>query len=115
MANTITFQEKPLSIGDVVAVEYKIKEGEKFRIQEFKGTLLKIGGSSDATRTITVRKMSKAGIGIERIFPLSSPFISEIKLSKKSNYSKAKLYFIRDLSEKAIRRKLYRGQQNVTA
>jgi large subunit ribosomal protein L19 len=57
---------------------------------------------------ITVRKISKSGTGVERIFPMSSPFIADIKVEKKSTFSKARAYFVRDLSQKKIRQKLYR-------
>ncbi len=107
MANMISYNDKNFAVGDTIAISYKIKEGNKFRIQEFKGILMKVKGADDANRMITVRKVSKDGIGIERIIPLSSPFIADIKLEKKSNYQKSKLYFVRDLSDSQIRRKLY--------
>jgi large subunit ribosomal protein L19 len=56
---------------------------------------------------ITVRKIAKSGTGVERIFPLSSPSIADIKVTKKSHFTKARAYFIRDLSAKKMRRKLY--------
>ena len=109
MANAVQYNDKSLSIGDSVAVDYKIKESDdKERIQEFAGIIIKIRGGSEATRMITVRKISKSGIGVERIFPLSSPFIDDIKVEKKSEFKKARAYFIRDLSGKKMRQKLYR-------
>lgn len=114
MANTIHYKNHDLSIGDTVAVEYKIKEADnKERIQEFAGILLKIKGVDDASRMITVRKISKSGVGVERIIPLSSPFIDTIKVIKKSQYPKARAYFIRDLSQKHTRQKLY-GTKNIS-
>lgn len=111
MANAITYKDKTLSIGDTITIDYRIKESEnKERIQQFAGILIKINGMDDATRMITVRKMSKSGVGIERIIPLSSPFIADISINKQSNYSKSKLYFVRDLSNKNLRRKLYKQQ-----
>lgn len=108
MANAITYKDTTLSIGDTVAVDYRIKESEdKERIQQFAGIILKIRGNSDATRMMTVRKISKSGIGVERIFPLASPFIADIKVDKKSDYRKARAYFVRDLSNKKTRQKLY--------
>jgi large subunit ribosomal protein L19 len=108
MANVVHYNEKPLTIGDTVAVDYKIKEGDnKERIQQFAGILIKIKGADDAKRMITVRKIAKSGTGVERIFPLMSPFIADIKVTKKSNFRKARAYFIRDLSAKKMRRKLY--------
>ena len=110
MANVITYKDKQLGIGDTIAVDYKIKEGEKERIQVFEGILIKIRGCDDATRMITVRKISKIGLGVERILPLNSPFISNIKVVKTSNFSKAKLYFIRGLSQHKMKLKLYHSK-----
>ena len=108
MSNQITFQEKTFNIGDTISIDYKIKEADgKERIQSFAGILLKVKGHKEANRMITVRKMSKDGIGIERIIPLISPFIGDIKLVKKSSFQKSKLYFVRDLSDQKLRNKLY--------
>jgi large subunit ribosomal protein L19 len=108
MANSIKIKEQVLAVGDTITIDYKIKEADnKERIQPFMGILIKIKGMDDATRMITVRKMSKTGIGIERIFPVSSPFIGNVKLEKKSYYTKAKLYFLPELSDQKLRRKLY--------
>jgi len=107
MANSISYKETVLNIGDTVSLSYKIKEGEKTRQQLFKGVLINIKGDSDANRMITLRKMSKTGIGIERIIPLSSPHIASIKVDKKSNFRKAKLFFARGLTETELKRKLY--------
>ncbi len=112
MANAVQYKDESLSIGDTVAVDYRIKEAEnKERIQQFSGIVLKIRGNSEATRMITVRKISKSGIGVERIFPLSSPFIADIKVEKKSTFRKARAYFVRDLSNKKMRQKLYTVKQ----
>ncbi|MGB9883191.1 MAG: 50S ribosomal protein L19 [Microgenomates group bacterium] len=108
MANSIKYKDKVLKIGDTITINYKIKEGDKERIQAFSGILIKIKGNSDQTRMITVRKISKSGIGVERIIPLLSPYIESIKLVKKSSYEKAKAYFIRNLSDKQLRAKLYK-------
>lgn len=107
MSNSFLFNETRFKIGDTIDIEYKIKEGDKERIQSFKGFILKVKGNSQSNRMITVRKMSKSGIGIERIIPLFSPFIKSIKLIKKSNYNKAKMYFVRGLSDQELRNKLY--------
>ncbi|MCS7093420.1 MAG: 50S ribosomal protein L19 [Patescibacteria group bacterium] len=110
MSNLLFFNNKKFHIGDTVSIHYKIKEGDKERIQIFKGILIKTRGNSPQTKTITVRKISKSGIGVERIFPLSSPFLADIVLIKRTSYKKAKTYFIRDLSEREIRKKLYRDK-----
>lgn len=108
MANSFNFKDKNFCVGDTVELSYKIKEGDKERVQDFKGLVLKIRGATIDNRMITVRKMTRSGIGVERIIPLSSPFLTAIKLIKKSNYQKAKLYFIRNLSDKDLRSKLYK-------
>ncbi|KKP68438.1 MAG: 50S ribosomal protein L19 [Candidatus Roizmanbacteria bacterium GW2011_GWA2_35_19] len=113
MANSFKYKEIQYKVGDTLSINYRIKEGDKERLQLFKGILVKIKGDSEATRMITVRKMSKSGIGIERIIPLSSPFIATMKLDKKSNYKKAKLYFIRNLSEQELKSKLYQVKKVV--
>jgi large subunit ribosomal protein L19 len=108
MANSFIFNKTSLNVGDTVSLEYKIKEGEKERTQLFTGILLMIKGSTPETRLITIRKVSsKTGIGIERIIPVSSPNIISLTLDKTSNYKKAKLFFVRDLTEAETRNKLY--------
>ena len=97
------------SVGDTIEIDYKFKEADgKERVQKFLGILLKIRGSDDNSRMITVRKVSKTGIGVERVIPLMSPNVSGIRLDKKSNFNKAKLYFVRGLSGQNLRRKLYK-------
>ncbi len=81
--------------GDGVDVSYKIVEGAKERIQSFKGNVIQINGIG-STKTFTVRKMS-SGIGVERIFPMSSPAIVDIKILKRGKVRRAKLYYLREL------------------
>lgn len=81
--------------GDNIAVSYKIIEGAKERIQTFKGNVIQINGSG-STKTFTVRKMS-SGVGVERIFPVASPIITDIKILKKGKVRRAKLFYLRDL------------------
>jgi len=111
MANSFLFKTTQYKVGDTLSINYKIKEGEKERQQVFKGILIKIRGDSQATRMITVRKITKSGIGVERIIPLNSPYIIDISVVKKSDYQKAKAYFIRDLSEQELKVKLYRTKK----
>jgi len=87
--------------GDNVAVSYKIIEGDKERIQVFRGDVLQIKGAG-ATKTFTVRKMS-SGVGVERIFPVFSPTIAEIKILKRGKVRRAKLYYLRGLVGKKAR------------
>ncbi|HSE83541.1 MAG TPA: 50S ribosomal protein L19 [Thermodesulfobacteriota bacterium] len=87
--------------GDTVAVHYRIKEGERERIQVFEGVVIaKKGGG--ARETFTVRKISY-GIGIERIFPLHSPLVQTIEVKRRGRVRRAKLYYLRGRSRKASR------------
>lgn len=107
MANQLIYKNKKFNIGDTISLHYKIKEGDKERIQIVKGILIKVRGNSPETKTFTIRKISKSGIGVERIIPLSSPYIEDILLIKKTSYKRSKAYFIRNLSDKNLRKKLY--------
>lgn len=89
------------SPGDTVKVHVKIKEGEKERIQAFQGVVISKRGGL-ATATFTVRKVSY-GVGIERVFPLHSPAISEIEVLTKGRVRRAKIYYLRNLRGKAAR------------
>ncbi|NIU87606.1 MAG: 50S ribosomal protein L19 [Nitrosopumilaceae archaeon] len=87
--------------GDTLAVHYKIKEGERERIQVFEGVVIaKKGGG--ARETFIVRKVSY-GVGVERIFPLHSPLIDKIEVKRQGKVRRAKLYYLRGLSKKASR------------
>jgi len=90
--------------GDTINVAVRVIEGEKERIQNFKGIVLSRRGSG-INQTFTVRKISN-NIGVERIFPLYSPIIQNIELVSKGNVRRSKIYFIRGLNEKKIRQKL---------
>lgn len=87
--------------GDTVTVSYRIKEGNKERIQQFRGVVIRINGHEDKKR-FTVRKISD-GIGVERIFPLESPFIEKITVNKYGKVRRAKLYYLRALTGKKAR------------
>lgn len=87
--------------GDNVTVNYKIIEGNKERIQSFKGDVLKRQGRS-FTQTFTVRKISD-GVGVERLFPLYSPNIDSIVVNKEGRVRRAKLFYLRERQGKAAR------------
>jgi len=113
MANSFLYKETKYKVGDTVSIDYKLKEGDKERIQIFKGIITKVRGDSEANRMFTVRKISKVGIGVEKVIPLSSPYIAKMELVKKSSYQKAKLYFIKNLTEQEVRTKLYQVKKKV--
>ncbi|MCH3923375.1 MAG: 50S ribosomal protein L19 [Bacteroidales bacterium] len=87
--------------GDTVTVAYKIKEGNKERIQSFQGIVIQRSGHK-TNETFTVRKISN-GIGVERIFPMNSPFIDSIVVNKKGAVRRARIYYLRELSGKKAR------------
>lgn len=84
--------------GDTITVHYKIIEGNKERIQQYQGVVIQRSGTG-STETFTVRKIS-GNIGVERIFPISSPFIEKIELNKKGVVRRAKIFYIRELRGK---------------
>ncbi|MBR9859558.1 50S ribosomal protein L19 [bacterium] len=87
--------------GDTVSVHYTIKEGEKERIQVFQGTVIQ-RRNTGMDETFTVRKMS-SGVGVERIFPLNSPFIDKIVVDRKGKVRRARIFYLRDRTGKKAR------------
>jgi large subunit ribosomal protein L19 len=87
--------------GDNVTVNYKVVEGNKTRIQSFKGDVIKRQGNG-ATATFTVRKVSD-GVGVERTFPVVSPHIESVVVNKVGKVRRARLFFLRDRSGKSAR------------
>ena len=88
--------------GDTVTVTYRIKEGDKDRLQKFRGVVIQMRGATPQTRTFTVRKVS-GGIGVERIFPFQAPFIDSIELNKVGKVRRARIFYLRELSGKKAR------------
>lgn len=99
--------------GDNITVSYKITEGNKERIQEFRGDVIQVRGEG-STKTFTVRKMSN-GVGVERVFPLFSPFVDGIQVNKVGRVRRAKLYYQRKRSGKASRIQEKRMAEETTA
>lgn len=91
----------PFRVGDTVAVSVRIKEGDKERLQVFKGVVIRHRkGSADAS--FTVRKISY-GVGVERIFPVNSPNIDKVEVVTEGKVRRAKLYYLRELRGKAAK------------
>ena len=110
MSNLLDYAKKNLAAenkhpkfkaGDTVTISYKIREGDKERIQQFQGVVIQ-RKNDKATASFTVRKMSN-GIGVERIFPFASPFIEKIVVNKVGIVRRAKLFYLRDRTGKAAR------------
>jgi large subunit ribosomal protein L19 len=105
----ITFVEEQVQVtdipdfkaGDTITVTYKIKEGNKERLQNFTGVVLQRKGSGPAA-TFTVRKIS-GNVGVERIFPVSSPFIEKIVVNKRGVVRRARIFYLRGLRGKKAR------------
>ena len=89
------------SAGDTITVFYEIREGEKKRIQFFKGVVLQRKGSG-ATETFTIRKMSGT-IGVERIFPVNLPALQKIEINKKGKVRRSRIFYFRGLTGKKAR------------
>ena len=88
--------------GDTITVTYRIKEGDKDRLQKFRGVVIQIKGQDALTRTFTVRKISN-GVGVERIFPYQSPFIDSVEINKYGKVRRARIFYLRNLSGKKAR------------
>ena len=97
MSLTFTHQDTIFTVGDTIKVNYKIKEKDKERTQAFDGVILAIKGRGD-NKSITVQKSAADGVRVERIFPLSSPWIDSIKRlrTSKTKIRRSKLYYLRD-------------------
>jgi large subunit ribosomal protein L19 len=89
------------STGDTVGVHVRVREGDKERVQLYKGVVLKMQGKG-ISRSFTVRKIS-AGVGVERTFPFASPLVDKVDLIARGKVRRSKLYFLRGLRGKAAR------------
>lgn len=103
MALTLVFKDTIFGVGDKIKVVQKIKEGEKERTATFEGIVMGVRGEGE-NKMFTVRKIGAQNIGIERIFPLSSPFLEKIEVVKRgtAGVNRAKLYYIRTKSQREI-------------
>lgn len=98
--------------GDIVRVHQKIKESGKERIQVFEGIVIKTHGKVGPNATFTVRKIA-SGVGVEKTYPLQSPNIIKVEFKKGSAVNRAKLYYLRNLSGKALKLKEKKIDQEV--
>jgi large subunit ribosomal protein L19 len=104
---TVTVNTLPsFKAGDTVSVHYKIREGNKERIQVYQGVVIQ-RNSTGVSETFTVRKVSN-GIGVERIFPANSPNIDKVEVNSFGKVRRAKLFYLRELTGKAARIKAKR-------
>ncbi len=94
-------EHSPFDSGDTITVSYRIKEGNKERVQQYRGVVIRISGHGTKKR-FTVRKISE-NIGVERIFPMESPFIEDITVNKRGKVRRTKLYYLRSLTGKKAR------------
>lgn len=110
MSQLLKYVEEQLSVkathpkfkaGDIVTVHYNIKEGEKERVQQYQGLVIQRKGSG-ATESFTVRKTSN-NVGVERVFPVNSPYIAKVEINKVGVVRRARIFYIRELTGKAAR------------
>ena len=95
--------------GDTVKVSERIKEGDKTRLQQFEGLVLAVKHGKEAGGTFTVRKVA-SGVGVEKIFPLYSPTIEKVEITRRSKVRKAKLYYVRRKAAREISRQMQKAR-----
>ena len=105
-------ESTPFRVGDTINVHFRIREGEKERVQVFKGVVIrKSGGGAGAT--FTVRKVS-GGVGVERIFPIHSPRIEKIEVTARGHVRRSRLFYLRDLRGKKARLRAPASDERLT-
>lgn len=117
MALQLVHNDSKFGVGDVIRVHQKIQESAgKFRTQVFEGTVLGIKGEADR-KTFTVRRIGAQKIGIEQIFPISSPFIEKVEVVREGlkGIRQAKIYYIREKSTKEIEKIYSRAKKKTEA
>ncbi|HJN87692.1 MAG: 50S ribosomal protein L19 [Dehalococcoidia bacterium] len=93
---------EPFGPGDTVRVNFRIREGERERVQAFQGVVIRLQNGKGPAANFTVRRIT-AGIGIERIFPIHSPLIDSLEVTRRGAVRRAKLYYLRGLQGRAAR------------
>jgi large subunit ribosomal protein L19 len=101
MANQTDIKGTLVHVGDIIRLHLKVMEGEKERVQMFEGMVMGIRGREN-DKTFTVRKIATGNIGVERIFPVSSPWILKVDVKKTSQVRRAKLGYVRRKSSKQV-------------
>jgi len=91
--------------GQTVKVHYKVKDGEKERIQIFEGLIIAVNGKKEISQTIIVRRVTSDGFSVEQGFPVHAPFIQKIELIKVGKVRRSRIYYMRELTGKAARLK----------
>ncbi len=99
MAQSFTYQDTKVSVGDTVSIHQEITEGDKKRIQIFEGLVIAIKNRG-AGQSFTVRKVATGGIGVEKIFPTALPGITNIVVKRTGKVRRSKLYFLRERTGK---------------
>jgi len=100
MAIQAKIKNEIVNVGDLVQVFAFLKEGEKVRTQVFEGLVISIKGRQE-NKMFTVRKIATGGVGVERIWPIDSPWIEKIEIKKRGRVRRSKLYYLRDRIGKA--------------
>lgn len=106
MARSVTIKDTKINVGDTVKIHYAIKDKDKKKNQIFEGIVLSVRGEGN-NKMFTVRKVTRSNIGVERIFPVISPFIEKIEVAKASTNTRANVKYIRERSKREIKEKLY--------
>ena len=89
--------------GDTVRVNFRIREGDRERIQAFQGVVIRLANGKSPAANFTVRRIAGGGVGVERIFPLHSPLIESLEVTRRGSVRRAKLYYLRGLQGRAAR------------
>jgi large subunit ribosomal protein L19 len=101
MANTLTLHSTKFNVGDLIRLHLRVLEGDKERIQAFEGLVISIRGEQE-NKTFTIRKIASGNIGVERIFPANSPWITKVEVKKTGRVRRAKLTYVRHQSVRAV-------------
>lgn len=103
MANSFTYQDTLINVGDTIQVHQEITEGNKKRIQVFEGLVIAVRNSEN-NKSFTVRKVAVGGVGVEKIIPVLAPSTKKITVKRQGDVKRAKLYYLREKIGKAASR-----------